>query len=60
MPWGGLKQLVKKIANGEYERNMTGKPRELMTPEDWKNQNGFWRLVDWLRSRPKARTRNLR
>lgn len=26
---------LKQVANGEYERNMTGKPRELMTPRRW-------------------------
>jgi hypothetical protein len=51
MLWERLRRLLKRIADGEYERNMTGKPRELMTPADWRNQNAFWRLVDWFRSR---------
>jgi hypothetical protein len=58
MSWNNLKQVVRKIADGEYERNMTGKPRELMTPADWRRQNGFWRLIDWLRPRKRASRRS--
>ncbi len=53
-PWKRVKQILRKLADGEYERNMTGKPQELMTPADWRSQSAFWRLIDWLRSRNKT------